>query len=221
MSGWRNDVTWWRSLRAADAKEQLLAAEPADQIRFIDDDGLDEIALAFSDIIDAKSPYTYRHSSRVAEYARHLAIRLGFDADEQRRIYRAGLLHDIGKLGVSNTVLDKNGAPTPAEWQQIREHPKYTLSILSQVSAFGDFAWTAALHHEKLDGSGYPWGLKAPQLDQASRILTVADIYDALTTDRPYRAGMSHETALDILRADRGTKLCAETLDVCDELSSS
>ncbi|HEY4304155.1 MAG TPA: HD domain-containing phosphohydrolase [Gemmatimonadaceae bacterium] len=218
VDSWKNDAQWWRSLRAPDARERLVSAEPADQLRFIDDDGLDEIALAFSDIIDAKSPYTYRHSSRVAEYARVLAIRLGFDPEEQRRIFRAGLLHDIGKLGVSNTILDKDGAPTPAEWQQIRQHPKFTLSILSQVNAFGAFAWTAALHHEKLDGSGYPWGLKAPQLDQAARILTVADIYDALTTDRPYRAGMSHEKALGILRADRGTKLCAETLDVCDDI---
>lgn len=215
---WRHDDKWWRSLRAADAREQVVAVEPRDQVRYVDDDGLDEIARAFSDIIDAKSPYTYRHSARVAEYARRTALQMGFDPDEQRRIYRAGLLHDIGKLGVSNLILDKGGSLTPSEWHSIQQHPKFTLSILSQVSAFGDFAWTAALHHEKLDGSGYPWGLKGRQLDQAARILTVVDIYDAITTDRPYRKGMSHAEALDILRADRDTKLCANAVDCCETL---
>ncbi len=133
--------------------------------------------------------------------------------DEQRRLYRAGLLHDIGKLGVSNRILDKAGALTAAEWAQVRQHPKYTLSILSQVSAFGDFAWTAALHHEKLDGSGYPWGIRAPQLDGAARILAVVDIYDALTSARPYRPGMSHLDAMAVLHADRDTKLCGPVID--------
>jgi HD-GYP domain-containing protein (c-di-GMP phosphodiesterase class II) len=214
VTTWGKDDSWWRGLRAADVREQLVAAEPTDEVRHVDEDGLDEIALAFADIIDAKSPYTYRHSSRVAEYARFVAGALGLDAEEQRRIYRAGLLHDIGKLGVSNRILDKPGALTPAEWTQVQQHPKYTLSILSQVSAFGDFAWTAALHHEKLDGTGYPWGLKAKQLDLAARILAVVDIYDALTTDRPYRAGFTHEQAMEIILKDRDTKLCARVVDV-------
>jgi HD-GYP domain-containing protein (c-di-GMP phosphodiesterase class II) len=219
VSRWERDGAWWRSLRSADVREQVVAAEPADQHRYVDDDGLDEVALAFSDIIDAKSPYTYRHSSRVAEYARRLALQLGLDADEQRRIYRAGLLHDIGKLGVSNTILDKAGALSPSEWHQVQQHPKYTLSILSQVSAFGDFAWAAALHHEKLDGTGYPWGLKSAQLDRASRILAVADIYDALTSERSYREAMSHEAAMRVLRGERGVKLCEESVDACEQMA--
>lgn len=221
VTRWERDDAWWRGLRSADVRDQVVAAEPANEVRYVDDDGLDEVALAFSDIIDAKSPYTYRHSSRVAEYARKIAMGLGFDVDEQRRIYRAGLLHDIGKLGVSNTILDKNGKLTPEEWHQVQQHPKFTLSILSQVSAFGDFAWTAALHHEKLDGSGYPWGLKEKQLDQAARILAVADIYDAVTSERPYRAAMSHADGMAILREERGTKLCAEAVDACEQMETA
>ena len=218
VANWEHDADWWRSLRAANSREQLVAAEPADQVRHVDDEGLDEIATAFADIIDAKSPYTYRHSSRVAAYARQVAAGLNLDADEQRRIYRAGLLHDIGKLGVSNQILDKPGKLTPAEWTQVQQHPKYTLSILSQVSAFGDFAWTAALHHEKLDGTGYPWGLKDKQLDLGARILAVVDIYEALTADRPYRPGMTHEKALSILISDRSTKLCPRCVDATESL---
>ena len=217
---WERDVEWWRKLHAANVRDQVVAAEPVDRVRLADDDGLDDVAQAFSDIIDAKSPYTSRHSSRVADYARALATVLGLDVDEQRRIYRAGLLHDIGKLGVSNRILDKAGALTTAEWQQVFQHPKYTLSILSQVSAFGDFAWTAALHNEKLDGSGYPWGLKAKQLDRASRILAVVDIYDALTTERPYREGMDHASAMRILVADRQTRLCEQVVDAAHALGT-
>ncbi|HEY4215949.1 MAG TPA: HD domain-containing phosphohydrolase [Gemmatimonadaceae bacterium] len=217
---WEDDSEWWRGLRSANVREQVVVAEPADQVRLADDDELNGVARAFADIIDAKSPYTYCHSSRVAEYARTLAGALGLDADEQRRIYRAGLLHDIGKLGVSNRILDKAGPLTPAEWQQVQQHPKYTLSILSQVSAFGDFAWTAALHHEKLDGSGYSWGLRAKQLDLASRILAVVDIYDAVTTDRPYRGGMDHPSAMQLLVADRETKLCERVVDAAHTLGT-
>jgi HD-GYP domain-containing protein (c-di-GMP phosphodiesterase class II) len=211
--GWRTDDRWWRALRAPNVRERLIAAEPMDELRQVDNEGLDLIALAFADIVDAKSPFTSRHSSRVADYARAVATALGADAEGQRRLYRAGLLHDIGKLGVSNRILDKAGSLTTAEWNEVRQHPKYTLSILSPVSAFGDFAWTAALHHEKLDGSGYPWGLRAPQLDLSARVLAVVDIYDALTSDRPYRPGMSHEEAIRIIGAERGTTLDADVVD--------
>jgi HD-GYP domain-containing protein (c-di-GMP phosphodiesterase class II) len=205
--GWRNDAPWWRELRSERVNEHVLTLEPADQALMADAERLDEVARAFADIIDAKSPYTYNHSVGVAGAARFIAVQLGMDADEQRRIFRAGLLHDIGKLGVSSKILDKNGPLDRAEWAEIQRHPQHTLSILSRVGAFGHFAWTAAVHHEKLDGSGYPWKLKSPQLDEASRLLAVADIYDALTSDRPYRAGMSHAQAMDLLWADAGSKL--------------
>ena len=209
---WKNDEAWWALLRG-DVTDAVLAAEPSDRVISVDDDGLDAVCRAFADIIDAKSPFTYRHSTRVADVAREVAVQCGLDASEQRRIYRAGLLHDIGKLGVSNTILDKNGPMTPDERRKMETHPRYTLEILERVSAFRRFALTASLHHEKLDGSGYPFGVKGSQIELASRILVVSDIHDALTSDRPYRRGMSEAQANEILERERGTKLCPVALD--------
>lgn len=208
MVGWRRDRAWWQALAGDDVTALVVAEEPADRVRFVDDEGLNEVARAFADIIDAKSPFTFEHSRRVADYAVAMGRALGFDDDEIRRLYRAGLLHDIGKLGVSNRILDKAGPLTEEERTAMERHPANSYSILERVSAFRDFAWTAALHHEKLDGTGYPYGLTGERLDTASRCLTVADIYDALTTDRPYRAGMTPERAFELIDADAGAKLC-------------
>ena len=217
---WKSDKAWW-TLLEGDVTEAVLAAEPSDRVINVDDAGLDVVCRAFADIIDAKSPFTYRHSTRVADVARELAVHCGLDESEQRRIYRAGLLHDIGKLGVSNTILDKNGPMTPAERKLMEAHPRYTLEILERVSAFRRFALTASLHHEKLDGSGYPFGVKGSQIDLASRILVVSDIYDALTSDRPYRAGMHEAQASEILERERGTKLCPVALDALNAVRRS
>jgi putative nucleotidyltransferase with HDIG domain len=205
----------------SDVTAAVLTAEPSDRVMHVDDDGLDVVCRAFADIIDAKSPFGYRHSTRVADVAREVASHCGFDESEPRRIYRAGLLHDIGKLGVSNTILGKNGPMTPDERTKMEAHPRYTLEILERVSAFRRFALTASLHHEKLDGSGYPFGIKGAQIDSASRILVASDIYDALISDRPYRRGMSEEKAHEILERDRGTKLCPVTLDALVAVRSS
>ncbi|MDB4907135.1 MAG: hypothetical protein JWO05_1919 [Gemmatimonadetes bacterium] len=210
VAGWKQDRAWWQSLAGADLNDRVVAEEPSALTRTVDEEGLDEVARAFADIIDAKSPYTFQHSRRVADVSRQLAVALGADEEEARRIYRAGLLHDIGKLGVSNRILDKDGKLDAQEWVQMKKHPQHSLSILLRVTAFGDFAWTAALHHEKLDGSGYPYGLKDKQLDQAARILAVSDIFDALISDRPYRAGMPIERVMSIISADAESgKLCA------------
>ena len=212
VQGWKRDHRWWALLNG-DVTAAVVAAEPSDRVINVDDAGLDAVCRAFADIIDAKSPFTYRHSTRVADVAREVARECGLGEAEQRRIYRAGLLHDIGKLGVSNTILDKNGPMTPDERALMEKHPRYTLEILERVSAFRRFAWTASLHHEKLDGSGYPFGLPGSAIDLASRILVVSDIYDALTSDRPYRSGMHESKAMEILERERGTKLCPVALD--------
>ncbi len=209
---WKHDDAWWALLRG-DVTAAVVAAEPRDRHMEVDADGLDAVCRAFADIIDAKSPFTYNHSTRVADVARELAAACGLDPTEQRRIYRAGLLHDIGKLGVSNAVLDKNGPMTPEERVAMELHPLHTMEILQRVGVFKRFARTASLHHEKLDGSGYPYGVKGDALDLPSRILVVSDIYDALTSDRPYRAGMSHEKATEIMERERGAKLCDRALD--------
>jgi putative nucleotidyltransferase with HDIG domain len=174
----------------------------------VDDNGLDEVARAFAEIIDSKSPFTYQHSTNVAKYARAVAYELGFEKQEVRVINRAALLHDVGKLGVPTRILDKAGPLTPDERAEMQRHPMYTWEILQRVGAFAGFARTAALHHEKLDGSGYPWGVGSDDLDLPARILCVADMYEALTAHRPYRAGLGRETALKIIRQGSGTHVC-------------
>jgi HD-GYP domain-containing protein (c-di-GMP phosphodiesterase class II) len=218
VSRWRHDADWWRALSAPDAVAAATALEPGERPRQLDDAGLDGVARAFGGIIDAKSPYTARHSERVAEYAVRIARARGLGADAERRLHRAGLLHDVGKLGVSNRILDKAGPLTAEERLAVQAHPRHTWEILSRVGAFADFARPAALHHEKLDGSGYPWGLAGDALDDAARTLAVADIYEALTADRPYRAGMPPAAALAILRRERGAQLCADAVDALAEV---
>ena len=211
--GWMRDETFWTLVLGPEVEDQVVALEPAAWVRLVDERGLDEIAQAFADIIDAKSPFTFRHSSQVSLFACAIGEELGFDAPTLVRTRRAGLLHDIGKLGVSNRILDKNGPLTAEERAAVERHPLFTWEILRRVSVFSDFARQAALHHEKLDGSGYPWNLGGDELDLPSRTLAVADIYEALTANRPYREGMPVEKALGILRREKGTKLDASAID--------
>jgi len=206
------DRRWWADLGASDVTARAAAADPSPRRLQVDGQGLTAIAQAFAEIIDAKTPYTYKHSSNVADFALGIARELGMSPDEQTRLYRAGLLHDIGKLGVSNRVLDKPGRLTDDERAAVERHPRFTWEILSRVTAFDDFAWLAAVHHEKLDGSGYPWGLTAERLDRSARVLAIADIYEALTADRPYRAGMTPAQAMAIIDRDvAGGKLCSDS----------
>lgn len=213
VRGWRRNDGWWEHLADGDMAAEVVAAEPKSHIRWVSDDDIDVIARAFADIIDAKSPYTYSHSRNVAAYAVGIARQLGLDEAAQRRVYRAGLLHDIGKLGVSNIILDKPGKLDVPERAAIERHPFFTWEILSHVPAFRDFAWPAALHHERLDGSGYPWHLSGNRLDVTARILCVADVYEALTADRPYRAGMAWDESSAILWRGRGAQFDPTILD--------
>lgn len=208
VRSWREEVDWWQSLMSPEATALALAAEPQQHTRFVDDKGLDEVAKAFAEIIDSKSPFTYQHSTNVAKYARAVAFELSFEKKEVRLLNRAALLHDVGKLGVSTEILNKNGPLTGEEFGAMKRHPLYTWEILKNVSAFAPFARTAALHHEKLDGSGYPWGVRGDELDIPARILCVADIYEALTANRPYRAGLTREAALKIIQSEAGKLLC-------------
>ncbi|MGI8545853.1 MAG: HD-GYP domain-containing protein, partial [Gemmatimonadaceae bacterium] len=210
---WRNDDGWWERLAHGDMMAEVVAEEPPAHIRMVSDDDIDVIARVFADIIDAKSPYTYSHSRNVAAYAVGIARQLRLDAAAQRRVYRAGLLHDIGKLGVSNNILDKPGKLDAGERVTVERHPFFTWEILSHVAAFRDFAWPASLHHERLDGSGYPWHLSGNRLDMTARILAVADVYEALTADRPYRGGMPWEESFAILWRGRGSHFDPAVLD--------
>ncbi|MDP9293615.1 MAG: HD domain-containing protein [Actinomycetota bacterium] len=206
----RGDVVFWSSLAGAVPYAVVQAFEPEDRLLEADPDRLDRVAEAFALIIDAKSPYTGRHSDGVARIAVGIGDVMGFGPRELRDLRRAALLHDIGKLGVSNLILDKPGRLDDEEWTQMRRHPALTARILERVSAFRGLADVASAHHERLDGRGYHRGLGAEQLGTAARILAVADVCEALSADRPYRAALARDEMLEIMRRDAGTGLCRE-----------
>jgi HD-GYP domain-containing protein (c-di-GMP phosphodiesterase class II) len=206
------DRDFWATLEAPDVSQW----EPAEFALTGDEDRLDRIAEAFARVIDAKSPFTARHSQRVAEIAAGISSVLGFDPDERRSMRRAALLHDIGKLAISNRILDKPGRLTDEEFRAVKAHPVYTRQILARAPCFASLADLAANHHEKLDHSGYPRALGAPDLDLPMRILAVADVYEALTADRPYRGSMPVEQALSIIDRDVPHRLDAEVRRALD-----
>jgi HD-GYP domain-containing protein (c-di-GMP phosphodiesterase class II) len=127
---------------------------------------------------------------------------LGLDTAELSDLRRAALLHDIGKLAVSNRILDKPAELTPAEYARVKEHPLFTQWVLERVSCFEELAPVGAAHHERLDGSGYPRGLAAGDLTLPMRVLAVADVYEALTAARPYRPALDEDEALATIRRD-------------------
>ena len=202
---------FWEGLDGeGDVHAALAPLEPGDRLIVADDTRLDRVAEAFARVIDAKSPYTARHSDGVARFAVLIAQRMGFDPGDVRDLRRAGLLHDIGKLGVSSRILDKPGKLDEDEWRQMRRHPELTARILGQVEQLRDLAAMAAAHHERLDGRGYHLGLTAEQLSPSARVLAVADVAEALSADRPYRAGLAPDVVLDIIGKDAGTALDAD-----------
>jgi putative nucleotidyltransferase with HDIG domain len=205
--------SFWHGLAAQDIDRRVIALEPQKRSITVDDDYLDDIAAGFARVIDAKSPYTSGHSDRVALFTDMIAEQLGLPPDHRRWLKRAALLHDIGKLGVSNQILDKPAKLDDEEWVAVREHPVLGQRILARISAFAQLAEIAACHHERLDGRGYPLGLQGVQIGLETRIVTTADIFDALTAERPYRAAMPVSRAFAIMDGDVGTAIDPTCLD--------
>lgn len=201
---------FWHRLNGEGLRERVFALEPDSLIQAVDDDLLDDVADAFAQVVDAKSPFTSGHSKRVALVTELIAEELGLAPDRKRWLVRAALLHDIGKLGVSNEILDKPGKLDADEWVAMKTHPSAGAAILSRFKAFESLAAIAEGHHEKLDGSGYPFGLGAAQIPLETRIVTVADIFDAMTADRPYRPAMPTSKALAIMSETAGSQIDAE-----------
>ena len=196
--------SFWDSLNSPDLHEIIYDIEPVHHASVVDEDYLDDIASGFAEVVDSKSTFTKGHSERVTLFADLIAAELGFSPERRRWLKRAALLHDIGKLGVSNTTLDKPGKLDADEWMEMKYHAVQTEAILSRISAFRELASVASAHHERLDGKGYPKGLKGDEIVLESRILAVADIFDALTADRPYRAAMPVSKALSIMAEEVG-----------------
>jgi putative nucleotidyltransferase with HDIG domain len=187
----------WRDIeRSAKVVPTL---EPKERIWQVSDDVIEAICLAFAEVIDAKSVFTFQHSTGVAGAAQAMARSLGLPEADVTLLRRAALLHDIGKLSVSNAILDKPAKLEEGEWRTVREHPRYSYEILRRIPGFGGIAGLAAKHHEKLDGTGYWRGLDATQLSTTARILVVADVYDALAARRPYRDALPKEQVLAIM----------------------
>ena len=184
-----------------------------DETRVADEDYLDRVAEAFARVIDAKSPWTYCHSTGVADISVAVARAMGRSESEVDTLRRAALLHDLGKLGVSNLILDKPGRLTDREMKAVRRHPEHTQQILARVGCLRPLAEIAASHHERLDGAGYHRGLTASSLDTATRILCAADICDALLATRPYRPGLPPERVIHIMRREAGTAIDAACFD--------
>jgi HD-GYP domain-containing protein (c-di-GMP phosphodiesterase class II) len=195
---------FWETLKSPLLQRMVLQLEPTEQVRMVDEDYLDDIATAFAQVVDTKSSFTNGHSERVAVIADLIAEQMQMSDAKRRWLKRAALLHDVGKLAISNTILDKPGKLTDEEFAVIKTHPVHSHEILSGVSVFSDLASVARSHHERLDGRGYPDKLTAERIPLETRIVTVADVFDALTADRPYRAAMPVAQALDIMRKDIG-----------------
>jgi putative nucleotidyltransferase with HDIG domain len=216
LCAFRNEADFWTRVQGSDVMAELSRWEPEDAVLIADEDCLDRVAEAFAKVVDAKSPWTYQHSTRVALIAVGVADQLGCPADLNRDVRRAALLHDIGKLGVSNLILDKPGKPTDEEFAQIRKHPDYTQRILSQVKAFELLADVAGAHHERLDGHGYHRGLAGAEINWIVRVLTIADVCEAMSAKRPYRDAMTWDQIHQILTRDLGRGIDAECLQALE-----
>ncbi|WP_263385100.1 HD-GYP domain-containing protein [Granulicella arctica] len=200
----------------------VLALDPGSSTALAARD-IDVICSGFADVIDAKSPYTYRHAVGTTEAAVLISNAMGLASDRVDVVRRAAMLHDIGMLGVPNTILDKPGPLTSEEWSLIHRHPVLSQQILSRVGAFSEIAVLAGQHHESLDGRGYPSRLRAEQLSVEYRILKVADVFSALMESRPYREDLSPAHIQQQLALDVPHRLDPEAVDailsVLDQLA--
>jgi putative nucleotidyltransferase with HDIG domain len=172
--------------------------------------GIYQSLLGLANALEAKDVYTRGHSERVGATSRRLAIVLGLSPAEAEIVARAGLLHDIGKIGIPEAVLRKTGPLDPDEWVLMQRHPIIGAQIVAPFEFFTAGAVIIRHHHERVDGSGYPDGLTGNAIPMGARIVAVADVFDALTSDRPYRPAMSADDALAHLMAQAGRGLDEE-----------
>jgi len=201
---------FWQMLASAQLEPAVYALEPGGYEVIIDEDYLDDITEAFGQVVDAKSPYTAGHSARVGLYTALIGEAMCVAEPRRRWLKRGALLHDVGKLGVSNCILDKPGKLDETEWKAVQRHASYTEAILSRVRIFDELARVSAAHHERLDGKGYPKGLKGAAIALETRIITTADIFDAITAERPYRGAVPVSITLAIMAETVGSAIDAD-----------
>lgn len=214
--GLKQDKVLWEIFsdrEPAVARALVMSIEPQGGVLFADEDRLTKICEGFASIIDAKSPWTFRHSMGVTEAAVGIARVLALPPAEITQIRHAALLHDIGKLSVPNSILDKPGKLDDAEFTLVKKHPYFTQRILEKIESFHRLSFIAGAHHERLDGRGYHSGLDSQNLPLPARIIAVADVFDALSAQRPYRDAMPLERALAIIGQDVPHALCVESFE--------
>ncbi|MCI1966703.1 MAG: HD domain-containing protein [Oscillospiraceae bacterium] len=191
-------MEFWLGMDDMFVQSSLVAMLPQVQ-RDLNLQNIRSISQIFSNIIDAKSPFTGSHSRGISEKVGLICQYYEFDEATYWKMRIAADLHDLGKLAVPNEILDKPGKLDSKEFRVIQSHPFYTRKVLEMIKGFEDITEWASNHHEKLNGTGYPYGIEENQLDFNSRILACVDIYQALTEDRPYRRGMAHTDAVKIM----------------------
>jgi putative nucleotidyltransferase with HDIG domain len=170
------------------------------------DQAYTEFVASISSAVDARDVYTAGHSRRVSDDSTAIAKVMNLSRRDVQIVRIGALLHDVGKIGVPDEVLQKSGPLTGEEFALVKQHPSIGKRILEKVEAFRDYVPVVELHHENHDGSGYPWGLAGEEIPAAARIVHVADAYDAMVTDRPYRKGLGHAAAMEILQANCGSQ---------------
>ena len=191
----------------------LAARSVADSQRRLDEAYL-QITQTMAQTLDARDPYTAGHSMRVSHYAAAIAEAMNLTGQDVERIRVGANFHDIGKIGIPDSVLQKPDPLTAAEFEVIKQHPTIGKRILEGVVKFHDYLSIVELHHENHDGTGYPWGLRGEGVPLGARIVHVVDAYDAMTTSRPYRGAMPPEKALDILKRNAGTQFDPAVVEV-------
>jgi HD-GYP domain-containing protein (c-di-GMP phosphodiesterase class II) len=197
-------------------KTQGTAANDAFRIASLEENQREQVlsmACTLVSLVDLRDSYTGGHSNRVAEYNRGTAVTLGLSYSNTNDIVMAGLLHDIGKIGVPDHVLLKKGKLTDEEFELIKKHPEFGWMALKSVRAFEEVSLMLLHHHERIDGRGYPGKLKGAQIPLGAKIIAVSDSFDALTTNRPYRTARSWGEALEELDRCRGTQFEPDVLD--------
>ena len=177
-----------------------------------------EMTEAFAKTIDMKDKYTNGHSTRVAEYTAMLTKELGYDEETVDKYYNIALLHDIGKIGIPPEVLNKPGKLTDEEFKIIKSHSAQGYKVLKDISIMPELAIGAGAHHERPDGKGYPKGLKGEEIPRVAQIIAVADTFDAMYSDRPYRKRMNFEKAVSIIKEVSGTQLFPDVVDAFERL---
>jgi HD-GYP domain-containing protein (c-di-GMP phosphodiesterase class II) len=214
----QNMPLFYQTLKANLMNDQLKAIV-GNRVIDMDSSSFSELATIFKSILNTKSPFTNVHSSEVASLAAIMADHYNFDSEKKEKFIFAAIIHDVGKLLVPNYILDKKGPLTKAEVFIIKKHPIHTERLLKKVSGIEDICSWASQHHEKLNGTGYPYGLEESDLCFESQLLSVLDIYEALSADRPYRKALSFEKISEIMRnmvimGELNSNIVETTLDI-------